>query len=473
MGVVRRSLDRAVGLSTSWLGVYRVLLGSTIILDLVVRSVSLSAHYCDVGVLPRAFLIAEVLEPGDWSLHVLFGSWQGQAVLFWINAMLALLLLAGVRPRLMAGLCFVFMASLHSRNPMLVSGADNLLRVMLFWSMFVPLRRMPSHEGEVDVGDGRTVASVGTAAYMLQLCCMYWFTFLLKTGPAWREDFTAVQQALQFEHYTKVAGAWLLGCESLLAPLTIAVLVLEAIGPVLVFIPWRTGAWRTLAVALFCSFHLGLALTLEFGLFPWICMMAWIPLLPESLATRLRAAMPARIVDPIVGWFQDRPAWREARLGRGTSVLALALLCYVLAWNVRTLDLERHQKWFPREASWLGRALHIDQRWALFTPEPPTDNGWYVVPVYLENGRGFDHMTGKAVTWEKPGLISAMYADHRWRKYFLSLRDDTRVGHRRHFAEYLCRVYAGAESVDVFYVIDTGAPEDRYRLSFLEHRCGE
>jgi hypothetical protein len=463
-------LERAVGLSTSWLGVYRILLGFTIIVDLLVRSVSLSAHYCDVGVVPRAFLIEEMLDPGDWSLHLLFGSWQGQAALFWINAMLALLLLAGVRPRLMAGLCFVFMASLHSRNPMLVSGADNLLRVMLFWSMFVPLRRLPASEGD-DVGEGRTVASVGTAAYMLQLCFMYWFTFLLKTGPAWREDFTAVEQALQFEHYTKAAGVWLLGWPSLLAPLTIAVLVLEAIGPVLVFIPWRAGVWRTLAVALFWGFHLGIALTLEFGLFPWICMMVWIPLLPESLATRLRVVIPVKIVDPLVAWFQGRPAWRDDRLGRGGSVLALALLGYVLAWNIRTLDLERHQKWFERETSWLGRVLHIDQYWALFTPEPPSDRGWYVVPVYLESGLGFDHMTGQPITWEKPALISRMYRDHRWRKYFLSLRDDTRVGHRRHFAEYVCRMHAEAERVEVFYVVDTEAPEDRYRLLFLEHRC--
>jgi hypothetical protein len=470
VGALRLSLERAVGLSTSWLGVYRVLLGSTIILDLVVRSVSLSAHYGDLGVLPRSFVIAEMLEPGDWSLHLLFGGWQAQAVLFWINAMLALLLLAGVRPRLMAGLCFVFMASLHSRNPMLVTGADNLLRVMLFWSMFVPLRRLPASEGDV-VGGGRTVASVGTAAYMLQLCFMYWFTFLLKTGPAWREDFTALEQALQFEHYTKVAGVWLLGWPSLLAPLTIAVLVLEAIGPMLVFIPWRTGVWRTLAVALFWSFHLGIALTLEFGLFPWICMLVWIPLLPESLATRLRAVLPVGILEPVLAWFQGRPAMLEYRLGRMGSVLVIALLGYVLAWNIRTLDLERHQKWFPREASWLGRVLHIDQRWALFTPEPPSDNGWYVVPVYLESGLGFDYMTGGPITWEKPGLISAMYGDHRWRKYFLSLRDDTRVGHRRCFAEYVCRGYSGAEMVEMFYVVDTGRAEDRYRLLFIEHRC--
>jgi hypothetical protein len=450
-------LARAVGLSTSWLGVYRILLGIIIIIDLVVRSASLSAHYTDAGVLPRAFLLAEVLEPGYLSFHALFGSALAQAVLFWLNAMLALLLLAGVRPRLMAGLCFVFMASLHSRNPMLITGADNLLRVLLFWSMFLPLQRMPVDEG--DGGEGATVASAGTAAYMLQLCFMYWFTFLLKTGPAWREDFTAVEQALAFGHYTKLGGFWLLGWPSLLGPLTVAVMVLESLGPMLVFIPWRSGVWRTLAVALFCSFHLGIALTLEFGLFPWICIMAWIPLLPESLATRLH------------GMFQRSPARREYRLARGTSVLVLALLAYVLAWNIRSLDLERHQKWFPREYSLLGKVLHIDQNWRLFTPEPPDDIGWFVVPVLLADGRGFDYMTGKPITWDKPAMICAMYRDHRWRRYFLSLRSDERASHRPYFAEFVCRSDPAIEAVEIFYVFEAERVEDRYRVLLLEHHC--
>jgi hypothetical protein len=346
--------------------------------------------------------------------------------------------------------------------------------VLLFWSMFVPLRRLPASEAAA-----ATVASVGTAAYMLQLCFMYWFTFLLKTGPAWREDFSAVAQALQFEHYTKLGGLWLLGWPSLLPPLTVLVLALEALGPVLVFIPWRSDAARTLAVGLFCSFHLGIALTLEFGLFPWICILAWIPLLPESLATRMRRRIPRSIFEPILAWFQRapgrrperRPERREVRLARGTSVLVLALLAYVLAWNIRTLDLERYQRYFPREYSWLGRALHIDQHWALFTPEPPDDIGWFVVPVHLEDGRAFDYMTGEPITWEKPALISAMYRDHRWRKYFLSLRADERAAHRGYFAEFVCRSDPAIEAVEMFYVFEAERVEDRYRVVLLDHRC--
>jgi hypothetical protein len=451
--MIERGVRIACGLSTSWLGVYRVLLGATIIVDLLVRSASLSAHYTDVGVLPRAFLIEQVWEPGEVSFHVLFGSWQGQALLFAVNAVLALLLLVGIRPRVMAGLCFVFMASLHSRNPMLVTGADTLLRMLLFWSMFVPLRRE----------EGATVASVGTAAYMLQLCFMYWFSLLLKTGPAWIEDFSAIEQALQFEHYTKPAGFALLGWPSLLAPLTVAVLVLEAIGPVLVFIPWRSDVWRTLAVAVFCSFHLGIALTLELGLFPWICILAWIPLLPESLATRLR----------VVAWSRGATRPDTYRLARATRVLVLALLAYVLAWNIRTLDVERSQKDFPNAISWLGRALHIDQHWALFTPEPPDDIGWFVVPVRLENGQTFDYMTGEPITWDKPAMISAMYRDHRWRKYFLSLRADHRAAHRKYFAAFVCRSDPAIEAVEMFYVFEAERVEDRYRVVLLEHRCGE
>jgi hypothetical protein len=181
-------------------------------------------------------------------------------------------------------------------------------------------------------------------------------------------------------------------------------------------------------------------------LFAWICIVAWIPLLPESLATWVPRTSP------------------EYRLARGTNVLVLALLAYVLTWNVRTLG--------PRGYDSLGRLLHIDQNWSLFTPEPPDDRGWYVVPVRLDDGRGFDFMTGKPITWDKPPLISAMYPDHRWRKYFLSLRADHRAAHRPYFAEYVCRSDPAIESVEIFYVFEAQRVEDRYKVSLLEYRCG-
>jgi hypothetical protein len=423
------------GLSPAWLAVFRVAIASLLLIDLLGRARELVAHYTDAGVLPRAAVQAELLRPGEWSLHLLSGGPELAAGLFAVQIALAVALLLGLRPRLMAGLSFVLLGSLHVRNPMVVTGGDQLLRMMLFWSMFVPL-------GPVPTGD-RKLASAGTAGVIVQLCCMYWVSFLLKTGAPWREDFSALAQALAFEHYTRPAGFWLLAHPELCKLLTIAVLVLEAIGPLLVVIPWRNACWRTLAVVGFCSFHLGIALTMELGLFPWVCFACWLALLPDALfPARLRAYLRAR----------------PYALGRAGTLIAISSLAYVLAWNVRSLDPD-----FDRSDRFcaVGNAAHLDQNWRLFTPYPPDDHGYFVVVIEHADGTSLDWLTGEAPTWLEPARVSAAYPDHRWRKFFLNLRDDERAPQRLHFAEYLCRSDPAAVSVELDYM--------PYRL--LEHAC--
>lgn len=438
-----------------------------LLLDLVLRARFLSAHYSDAGVVPRALIHAHYLEPGDFSLHLLSGSAVGQAGLFLAQGLCAVLLLGGIRPRLMAALSFVLLASLQTRNPMVVGGGDNLLRVMLFWSIFLPLG--PRDHDAQEQEQSSTHASLASVAYVLQLSAMYWFSLALKRGPAWRSDLSALADALAFEHYTTGLGAALREAPvGLLAAMTLAVLVLEACGPLLAMSPFRRDACRLIAVASMLAFHLGIAATMRLGLFPWICMIMWIPLLPDGLAERGLAAVGERrrAAEQLL---ELRPPPREP--GRPLQVALALLLLYVLAWNIRTLDYARHQRWFPDGASVLGRALHLGQNWRLFTPEPPSDRGWFVVPVELRDGRSFDYMTRASVSWTKPARISALYPDHRWRKYFLNFRQAEHAAFRPAFAEHVCRLDPSFARVSVIYVLDADTVSERSSLMLLDQAC--
>jgi hypothetical protein len=59
-------------------------------------------------------------------------------VLFAIAALVAIALLVGYRTRL-ATVLLALLASLQARNPTLIQGGDNLLLLLLFWGMFLPL----------------------------------------------------------------------------------------------------------------------------------------------------------------------------------------------------------------------------------------------------------------------------------------------------------------------------------------------
>src|SRR5262249_33840418 len=153
--------------------------------DLVQRAMDLRAHYSDAGVLPRAALIDQF--SGDWaiSLHLANGTTGFQAFLFTLHALCALCLLVGLRTRLATLACWILCCSLHARNPMVLQGGDDLLRVLLFWSLFLPLGARASVDALASSGRpahawSRTWLGAGAVAITLQICAVYWCTAVYK-----------------------------------------------------------------------------------------------------------------------------------------------------------------------------------------------------------------------------------------------------------------------------------------------------
>src|SRR5262245_29245496 len=168
------------------------------------------------------------------------------------------------------------------------------LRAMLFWSMFLPLghcwsidarRRAAADPGTA--GPGRQAVSVATIAYFLQIGFVYWFAVAHKSDPHWWSQGTAVYYALNVDQLVTPFGQWLLKYPDLLRILTHATMALEAFGPVLLFIPWRTAMFRSLAVALFAGFHIGMAMSMHLGMFSETSIVAWLPFLPGAFWDRL------------------------------------------------------------------------------------------------------------------------------------------------------------------------------------------
>src|SRR5687768_9395884 len=85
-------LLRAFALDLRALAFLRIGLGLILLVDLGQRARSLTAHYTDEGILPRAGRIAmqwEFCEPWWMSLHMLSGSVWWQATLFLVAAIAA------------------------------------------------------------------------------------------------------------------------------------------------------------------------------------------------------------------------------------------------------------------------------------------------------------------------------------------------------------------------------------------------
>jgi hypothetical protein len=195
---------------------------------------------------------------------------------------------------------WVAVLSIQWRNPLVVGNDAVLLRMLLFWSILLPLGAHWSVDRALKAAPARLsmrFLSLATVGLFMQIAFMYWFTAILKSGREWRVDGTALYYALSIDQIVTPIGAYLQQFPTLLEVLTFGTIGLEAVGPFLLFFPFFTGPVRTGAVLAFMSLHFGIRLTMDIGIFPWIsafCMVCFLP-----------------------GWFWTRSSPRFASRSRG------------------------------------------------------------------------------------------------------------------------------------------------------------
>ncbi len=455
-----------VGIDVRSLAALRMGLAAVLIYDLLARLRDLEAFYSDTGVLPRVGLLAWNEDAFNFSIHFSSGIWWVQGLLFALSLVAAISLLVGRHTRVAAFVCWLMVASLHVRNPLVLHGGDLLLRMLLFWGMFVPWGRAASWDSRLQPPIDRDpwVVSVGSLALKLQLCGMYWFSAALKWHPVWVEEGTAVLMALRLDQLVTPFGRFLTQWPDLLQAATFATMVLETVGPALVFLPVLTPFLQMFAVVLFAGFHLfGLAPALYLGIFPFVCAAGWCMFIParfwEEWWPRYRGvALGAWLRRMSFAWggrgssgsgsrsSRWKPRGKLARAGGwAAQSLALVLLVYVGLWNLRTVNFERWEPVFPESANLVGDFLRLGQIWNLFAPFPATEDGWFVFEGQLVNGDVVDArsnpMNPESVTFDKPTNPSQALGNERWKKYLMSLDDPQNGVHRRMLGEYLCRTW--------------------------------
>lgn len=273
------------------LALFRISVATVLITDLCIRFQDLTAHHSGQGVSPGTVPLSAFFQ---WPLrlHSLSGNEFFQGFLFFLALIFAIQLLLGYRTWRAVLLCWVFHLSLLSRNGMIMTGGDSFLRLMLFWSLFVPLGAKWSVDhalNEEASSENKSHLSIGSAGILVQVFCLYFFAALTKTGASWTEHFTAVNMATQIEYLTLPFGHLLYYFPMLTRPLSFFVYGLEFWGAWLLFFPWKTQRVRIFLVAAFTLLQVGFALSMRLGIFPLIASVGGILFLPGSFFEFLRS----------------------------------------------------------------------------------------------------------------------------------------------------------------------------------------
>jgi hypothetical protein len=297
-----------------------------------------------------------------------------------------------------------------------------MLRVLLFWSMFLPLGAAWSLDARRrSRPSSLVVATPATVAFIVQLALVYWFAGLAKWNDAWlRGD--ALAQVFSFQFYGQPLGGYLVEFPALTSWLSRGVVCLELLGPCLLFVPWRTARARVGLIVVFILFHLGIAATITVGLFPWVGVAAWLALLPTEVWRRKS--------EPAVA-----PRVTGSKLATAVFAVAMALVIY---WNCAMLASGWRSSTFHELIGRLGNVTMLRQSWNVFAA-PARFDSQFVYHGRLKDGRLVDLFTGaplggKADDWLQPREMP----NHRWRKLQMWITTPRFAAYRQPLAGYVC-----------------------------------
>ena len=464
---------------------FRMGLGLILIWDALARIGDARAFYTAQGVLPRGLWLQEFA--ARYPLCVNLASdepWFAYSLLV-ILAAVGLCIAAGFRTRTALVLAFFLLGSLHSRNPQVLSLGDSLLRMLVFWAIFLPWGWLATWTQQAAAGDRSTTdvssptsaCSLAVAALFLQVAGMYFVTALMKTGDAWHNG-QALYLALSLEHMNYPWARQLLAYPDFLQFLTHATMVLEYLGPFLLLgIPYPRVS-RLVAVVMLASLHIGIISAIRIGIFPWVNLVALLPFLPAAFWTAVPAAI-SRFGFFVVGLLTYktgasvvvRSANQPWIAERSTTLIVAALMTYVVWWNLGTLNT----KWaLPSEWKVVGYTLRLDQRWGMYAPEPSDFDGWYVMVAQTADGREFDlFQDGAEVNWDKPADIAGMFPNFRWRKFLMKLVSrGTPKAFRASYADYRVQQWNNQHSpdqqikqLDIYFFVERTLPENQVTLN--------
>ncbi|WP_009963552.1 HTTM domain-containing protein [Verrucomicrobium spinosum] len=416
---IARGLGEAFALDLRSLALFRISLGLLILVDVGIAITNVEAFYSDEGVLPRQVLQERLWESSaQWSLHALQGGVGFEKLLLTAQLLAGVGLVAGWRTRWMNFLCWVLACSLETRNPLVSNGADAVMRLLLFWSLFLPLGGWWSCEAsrrKRQGGDAMPVRWVSFPAvcWVMQVGFVYVFSAVMKDRGAWYLEGTALQTALHLDLFALPAGVWLREHAELCRWLTRGTVWLELVGPFLLLLTGRWPALRGVLCLAFILFHLGIGLCMNIGAFPWMMITAWLALLPGSWWDRFGTGTRGNTKGALPTARRTHPA---------AVVFTFVCLAYVFLWNLRGTDFSRWEKFFPRSVNRAAFALRLDQHWSMFAPFPTREDGWFVLRAGLSDGTEVDLLrSGEVTDWSKPPGLSSTFKDARWQKYLMNL----------------------------------------------------
>jgi predicted DCC family thiol-disulfide oxidoreductase YuxK len=124
-----------------------------------------------------------------------------------------------------------------------------------------------------------------------------------------------------------------------------------------------------------------------------------------------------------------------------------------------------------QKLDWLSQLTRLDQSWSIFAPDPPQDDGWYVITGHLKNGSEVNLLQKDSkINWDKPTIKqrNAIYQNMQWRTYFINLNRSIGKLLYPGYGKYLCQDWNNRhqgkqqlDSLEVYFMSEKTRPPEK------------
>ena len=279
------------------LGFSRILLGFLMVMDLFRRTPDWLAMFSDEGVLPNHVQLWRHSNWGLFSIVTAFSTAPELWALWFVILCTFLCVLVGYKTRIAQVIALVFVSGMNSRVLLIENGGYVVYNLLALWTCFLPMGDRFSvdamlssmrrrKEANADELNDRTDAvrskleiphvSLAMGAVLLQICAIYYFNVIHKTGMLWKNG-TAVHYVLYVDRMiTPIVAVVRDHVPAILIIVaTKFVLMAEAAIPIALVSPLGRTWARRIALVLMCLLHIGFGSTFVLGPFAWsMCLFS-------------------------------------------------------------------------------------------------------------------------------------------------------------------------------------------------------
>ena len=307
-----------------------------------------------------------------------------QISLYLVHIALAFFFMIGRGLPWITVILWFFQVSLRNRNFSITDGGDDIAVILLFISIFLPLKKLPinAEAAKVETRFTKIWNALWSMVFTVQLLSMYFFSALKKTDVSWKSSFTATALSLRLDNIASSFGHALLHFPTLLKASTAIVFNLEFFGPLIFLgcylLPLSfTPRLKKIICILFMLLHVSILAIFRLWSFPLMCITAWIALYPSS-DTEIDTEEKNDEPTPVNLEEIQEESHPFDHLGEKMSyaflLFPVLILLTILDWNRLEVD-SRYA--MPEITHFTGQQLSLWQNWGMFAPYPTLNNNHF------------------------------------------------------------------------------------------------